>query len=493
MEQSYIARTSGLKGKDYIGYALGDTGCCLVFGLVTSLLQKFYTDIFQLNALWIMIMMVAARLWDAINDPMMGRIADTVKVGKSGRYRRWLLWSAIPLAASSILMFVKWPGLGNTPDHIGTFVYATITYICFGMSYTVAQIPYGSLANVITTDEKERNKLSVFRSAGAGIGSIPVMLIASFCYVDRMNNGTPVIGENGKVIQDMVYTPVIIGVVILSLLMLVAYFLCYKLSTERVQTAPPATRPKGETKRVITELFKNKAFLGISLASMLLLAAQMFTQSYYLYLFADYFGKPIMNLLSTVCTYAPMVGLMAFVPKLVAKFGKKELCAYGMTLSAVANLLMYACKGLMPEAWWLFMALCFLSGCGQSVIILQVWSMAADAIDDVEVKTGIREDGTAYSMFMFFRKLGQMISAVAVNGALLAMSYKSYKGAVQEPQTLSTMYDLATFIPAILFGLMAVILFVIYPLNKRKTQELQLSKEESLKAMFEAQEGVLEQ
>ena len=70
-EQSYIAKASGLKGKDYVAYALGDTGCCLAFGLVTTLLQRYYTDVLLLNPLFIMLMFVVARVWDAVNDPIM--------------------------------------------------------------------------------------------------------------------------------------------------------------------------------------------------------------------------------------------------------------------------------------------------------------------------------------------------------------------------------------------------------------------------------------
>ena len=84
-ENSYIARTSGLKAKDYLGYAMVDAAGCLVFSLVTTLLQKFYTDIFHLSPLFIMLMFVAARLWDAVNDPIMGRICDTVRPGRFGR------------------------------------------------------------------------------------------------------------------------------------------------------------------------------------------------------------------------------------------------------------------------------------------------------------------------------------------------------------------------------------------------------------------------
>lgn len=211
----------------------------------------------------------------------------------------------------------------------------------------------------------------------------------------------------------------------------------------------------------------------------------MFTQSFYLYLFDDYFGKSWMNLVSTVCTYAPMAIFMFFTPKMVRKFGKKEICGVGMILAAVANLGMFALRGVDPGILaYLFMVLCFVSGMGLAFIILQVWSMATDAIDEIEIKTNRRDDGTAYSFFMFFRKLGQVIAAVAVNGALLAMNYDNTKGAIQTSENLAVMYDLATIIPAVLFGLMAVVLLVWYPLSKKKVARLQVLKEEHLKEAY---------
>jgi glycoside/pentoside/hexuronide:cation symporter, GPH family len=130
-----------------------------------------------------------------------------------------------------------------------------------------------------------------------------------------------------------------------------------------------------------------------------------------------------MNIVSMVCTYGPMAVLMLFAGKLDRKFGKKEVCAAGGILSGVANLALIFCYPLMNSTSMVgvavFLALCLLSGCGLSLFVLQVWSLATDAIDDLEIKTGQKEDGTAYSVFMFFRKLGQVIAAVAINGALL--------------------------------------------------------------------------
>ncbi len=484
-ETSYIARTSGLKTKDYAGYAMIDAAGCLVFSLVTTLLQIFYTDIFQLPPLFIMLMFIGARIWDGINDPIMGRICDTVKPSRFGRYRPWILYAAFPLALSAVLMFLKIGNIGEEGHYVATCIYATVTYVFFGMAYTVLQIPYGSLASVVTTDAGERSKLSVWRSIGAALGSVPVMLIASFAYADQVENGQKVIGENGEVIKILQYRPVIIGVVAMALVSFVLLLLAFRMNKERVKTKPQIPE-KGAAKKTIRLLFQNRAFVSVSLISMLLLSGQMFTQSFYTYLFKDYFGAPWMVLASQACTYSPMLVLMFFLPKWARKIGKKEVCAWGVAAAAAANLLLFFLRGMeLGLLKWVFLALCFVSGVGLTTLVMQLWAMVTDTIDEIEIKTGSRDDGTAYSVFNFFRKLGQVLSAICVNGALLGMDYKTYRGAVQELPNLKTMYDLATLIPAILFGLMALMLFVYYPLSRRRVAELQLEKERHLKESYE--------
>ena len=486
MNESYIARTSGLRAKDYIGYAMIDTAGCLVFSLVTTLLQKFYTDIFHLSPLFIMLMFIAARIWDGINDPIMGRICDTAKPGKGGRYRPWILYAAFPLALSAVLMFLRFPGMGEEGHTVATCVYATVTYIFFGMAYTVLQIPFGSLASVVTTDAHERSKLSVWRSIGAALGSIPVLLIASFAYEKRLDaSGNVVLGENGKAITDMQYAPVIRGVVIMAVFSFVMLLIAYTLNRERVKTRPQKAE-KGATAKAIRLLFSNRAFVSVSLISMLLLAGQMFTQSFYTYLFDDYFHANWMNLASQACTYSPMLVMMFILPGMARRIGKKEVCAVGVAAAAAANLILFFLRGMAPEKlMWIFLALCFVSGCGLTTLVMQLWAMVTDTIDDLEVKTSSRDDGTAYSVFNFFRKLGQVLSAVCVNGALLGMHYKYEKGAVQTLGNLKKMYDLATLIPAVLFGLMALMLFVYYPLTRKKVAELQEQKELKLREHYE--------
>ncbi len=463
-----------------------DMAGCLVFSLVTSILQKFYTDVFNLSPLFIMIMFIGARVWDAINDPMMGRICDTVKPGKYGRYRQWFLYVAVPLGLSSVLLFTKWPGLGGDSNYLGTCIYATITYVLFGMIYTVLQIPYGSLASVVTTDVGERSKLSVFRSIGAALGSVPVFLIASFAYAKRVDAaGNYVYGENGKIITDMQYKPVLIGVIAMAACSVILLFIAFSLNKERV-VLTPEPKQKGATRKAVKLLFSNRAFVTLSLVALLLLAGQMFTQSFYLYLFNDYFNANWMNLASQACTYSPMIVFMFFMPKLAKKVGKKEVCSVGTAVAAAANLVLFLLRGLDPSVlMWIFLVLCFVSGVGLTTLVLQMWAMVTDVIDDIEVSTGSKDVGTAYSIFNFFRKLGQVLAAICVNGALLGMNYKYEKGAVQTLENLRKMYDLATLIPAVMFALMAVILGIFYPLSKSRVEALQVEKEERLKAAFE--------
>ncbi|MBR1846551.1 MAG: MFS transporter [Bacilli bacterium] len=475
-----VAQTSGLKGKDYIGYALGDFAGCLCFSTITTLLQKYYTDVLGLTPLFIMIMFIVARVWDAINDPIMGRIVDLRKPDKRGRYRIWMKWVAIPLALATILVFLPGPNIVNFlggPGGVGIMVYATITYILFGMVYTVHQIPYGSLASVVTTDDKERNKLSVFRSVGAALGSVPVLII-TFIWSKQVldSEGNPVMGENGKPLSQVQHWPIIIGVAVICVLAAVLLFLAYHNNKERVVAKPAPKAEKGETARIVKSLLGNRNFIAVCLIGLLLLAGQMFTQSFYTYLFNDLFNANWMNMVSMVCTYAPMAVLMLFAGKIVRKFGKKNFCAIGGIIAGVANLALVFLKGPVEAVPALFLVFCFISGCGLSVLTLEIWALATDAIDDVEVKTGKRNDGTAYSVFMFFRKLGQVVAAIAVNGALIGMHYKAGPGQIQEMSTLNVMYYMATIIPAVMFGAMGVVALVVYGLGKKKTEELQVAK-----------------
>ena len=461
--ESFIARTSGITMKDKIGYAMGDFASLLVFGLVQSVLQKYYTDVLQISIVSVLIMFVVARVWDAINDPLWGRIIDGAKRKEDGRYRRWLKIFAIPVALAAVLMFVRIPGMSET----GNFIWATVTYILFGMLYTCINIPYGSLATVITSDDKERSSLSVFRSIGSTFGAMPAMALASFCYVTRDG------------VKSMSYTRIIIGVSVIAVLAVVGYFITYKLTKERVVTAPKPKKEKGETWRVIKALFTSRPFVAVCIASLLFLAAQMFQMSYNTYLFDYYFNNPGLTMLPTICQYLPVAIVMFFATKLGNKFGRREICAYGMLLAGLSFLILFFLHTTSP---WIYIAMCLVNGIGNAFLFLLIWALANDAIDYNEVHKDIHDEATSYSFYSFMRKLGQSVAAILVNSALLSIGYKDNVLTADNitDATLKSMYGQSTLIPAILYLLVFVILLFIYPLGKKQIEELKGRKEEML-------------
>ncbi len=442
-------RTYGIKMKDKIGYALGDTAGILTFGIIGSFLQIYYTNVLFISAEKIMILFLVARIWDAVNDPIWGIIVDSRKVGKNGKFRPYLLHASPLLACAAILMFLKIPGLSENQY----LLYAYITYILYGMFYTAINIPYSSLASVITSNEYERSSLSMFRSIGAGLGTLPGQIVLPLLVYTTVN-GTRIL--NGS--------RLFIGVVVLSVLSIFVYQLCYKWTKERVRT-PQGSHSTG-IRKTIGILLKNRPFVVLSLASMLLLALQQYTQTIYNYLFLDYFKKPGLYSLVTIFTYLPMLILIPFIQKIIRKTGKKEICAVGMLLAAAANFALFFLHTSSPSIFFVFT---FLSGFGMTFFVFEIWALATDTVDYQEQLSHQRDEGTAYAFFTFMRKVGQTIAGVLGTGVLSLIAYKATNVTVE---TTEKMYTCATLLPGLICLVMAFLLGVLYPLNRKRLQEM---------------------
>lgn len=453
--------THGIKAKDKIGYALGDMGGLLTFSLIGAFQNKFYTDVLGISPAKIVVLILVARIWDAINDPIWGSIIDSRKPTKNGKFRPYIFWFSIPLAVSAILMFTVIPNLSEAKY----LLFAYITYIAYGMMYTAVNIPYGSLASVITDDEKERSTLSMFRSIGAGVGGLPGTIILPMIVY------TTTISDTGEKIQTLNGTKLTICVAILSIISIGVYFLHYKMTKERI--APPE-KVKGDYNVFVTikDLMKNRPFVMLCIASMMLIAFQFYYQSTYTYLFADFYHSAGLYSLVTICTYLPMAIFIPVMNKLIDKFGKKELCAAGLAFAAAANIVLFLIKTTNP---YVFLAMTFLSGLGQTFFVLEVWALVMDVIDYHEVRTNRREEGTAYSFFSFTRKLGQTLAGVGLNALLAVIAYDadaSKAGQALPQETLSKLYNISTLVPAIMLTIMFVVLAFGYNLGKGKIAEL---------------------
>ncbi|MBO6154825.1 MAG: MFS transporter [Lachnospiraceae bacterium] len=450
--------THGISTKEKMAYACGDFGGVLTFSLISSFLTMFYTDCMHIPLAQITILMLVARIWDAINDPLWGGFIDSRKPTKAGRFRPYVLGASIPLAIAAVLMFTKIPGL--SPQQY--LIYAYVTYILYGMMYTGVNIPYGSLASVITDDPQERSSLSVWRSVGAGFGNIPSMIILPLIVYSTAADGKTKVLESSKLT---------IAIVAIAILSVIIYFIHFKGTTERVQL-PPSQKREGKMHifRTVGDLFKNPPFIFLCITSMLLIAFQMYTQTTYNYLFKNYYEKPGLFAFVTVCTYVPMALFLPVIGKLVRKYGKKEICAFGLGFAAVINFVMYGIgfTGLAHNPM-VFMALLFFSGAGQTFLTLEVWALVMDVIDYHELKTGRREEGTSYALYSFTRKLGQTLAGVGVPILLGVIGY-NVNAAAQTAEVTARLYTMATLVPAIVLVVMFVCLGFGYSLSKKKLE-----------------------
>ena len=159
--------------RDKFGYLFGDFGNDFFFILVASFLMVFYTDVFHLNPAHVGILFLVARLWDAVADMTWGRFIDSRKTGKHGKFKPWILRMSLPLVIVGVLMFVYIPGMSD-----GFYLaYAYVTYILWGTLYSTVNIPYGSMASVITGDPVERTSLSSWRTVGGQLAGLIINVV----------------------------------------------------------------------------------------------------------------------------------------------------------------------------------------------------------------------------------------------------------------------------------------------------------------------------
>ena len=439
-----------LSFREKFGYGLGEAASGVTFGLVQSVLQKYYTDILGIHVISILLLFVLARFWDAANDTICGHVIARLRPDETGRYRRWFKWFAVPLAACTVLMFVRLPGLSRA----GYFAYACVTYVLFGMVYTCLNVPYGSLAQAITDDSTDRSSLSVARSVGGVFGAIPALILISLCYKTDADG-----------IKHMSYPIILGGVCAIAALSLAGYWLLYRSTKERI-IEPSKTDQRNIYRRSVRALVTDRPFMICSVVAMLYLASQQFSMSYSTYLFQYYFNRPQLTMLPTAAQYVPVAVFMFCAARLGRRFGKRELCAYGVLAAGVGNLILYL---LHTDNVWLYIAGLMISGIGTTFLYLLTWSLAADAIDHAAARHGV-EEPYAYAFFSFMRKLGHCVAAVFVNAALFKIGYEDNVLNISNitGDTLTQMYTYSVLVPALLYLAIFLLLRFAYPLSGKE-------------------------
>ncbi len=435
---------------DKLGYTLGDLGCCCTEQFRGMFLSTFYILILQINPYHVATLLFITKIWDAVNDPIIGAIIDSRKAPKGKKFIPWIRTFSFPMAVLCVLGFVN---VSNW-DYGFRLAYMFISYVLYEAIYTCVNVPFGTLSSVMTDDVKHRTALSRYRSMGGTIFMTVIVMVGPLVlFVDNQ----PVAGR----------------FLMMSAICALVGLLCLQITCvwckERV-TVPVA--PKGEKMKytqVLKEIYKNKALVGVMLFSLAGMIGASVVNGLNTYLFKDYFGN--VKLGAIAGALSTLWAIIAFIitQPLANKFGKKEWCCMGAGFAAVVFAIMFLFPVHNPMLFIIVNGICFLGASGMQVL---VWAMVNDAIDYHELRTGERNEGIVYSTYSFFRKLAGAASASLSATVLGVIGYNQAEGAVQSAEVLGKLWKSYTGIYVVGYAVAVLLLALIYPLGKKKTQEM---------------------
>ena len=449
-----------MQPKEGFSYSLCGFGQNLICTIIGSYLTVFMTDAIGFNALMVAFLMLGARIFDALNDPIMGSIVDRTRT-KWGKCRPYMKWMAFPIAIMTAICF-----LPVYPKDDGGFAAISVMYVVWGVVYTVADVPYWGLSTAMSNDTYRRGNLltiaRLFCTAGAGIVTVITPIIT-----DNMTKGLDPAAK-GEMLKWIYFVIAIVCCVIA----LPLFYLGFKNTKERNVTEenPPSL---GHNLKL---LFKNKPLMLIVLSGIGGAARMLFT-----YTGGLYFAKYIMDKESMYSLFTMAVvpgGLIAslLVPWCTKKFGKKNTYIWSHIVGGVAMLIAFivgiACdRGAYTSTATTVVLLIALviagipSGFGNII----TYAMIGDTVEYLELKTGERAEGICFAVQTLINKIGMAVGAFVGVLAYYMAGVAANDASSVTPEGKDTMWFMLVGIAAISFFLTVIPLF-FYKFNEKEQQ-----------------------
>lgn len=427
--------------REVVGHMLGGVGQNLIYTLWSSFITAFYTDVFGMNPAVMAAIFVIARVWDGINDPMMGILADRSK-SRFGRYRCWLLRMP-PIVATCLVLNFTVPHFGT----VGNTIYAAVTYILMGMAFTSVDIPYWSLPAAMTEDPAERTKIFTTATLGTNLANtvgsmlIPILLVQ--------------FGGTGSA-NAYFTTALIFGVIGFAL-----YYTCFGLVREHVQPS----NEKFSFVLAFRSLFTNKPLFCIMITNLVMNLAfiMKMTLNYYYctYTLGD---VRLMSIMSLVTLPSILIGTIC-APLLAKKLGKKKTLLGMMIMNLIISTIFFlAGYGSIPVV--LVMGALQIFCVGASFVMIS--SMTADTIEYGEWKTGQRNEGVITSTRTLMTKIASALVGVGVAVVLTMTGYVA--NAAQTESTMSAFHFVVSLLPGIVMMIGAIPMFFYSLTEERHAQ-----------------------
>ena len=427
-----------------LGYGVGAIGLDLSYGMFYSYLSYYLSSVLGLQEGFLLLITPLARIWDGINDPMMGTIVDNTRT-KHGKYRPWILIGAICNAVVLFLLFTSF-GMSGLP----LYIYIGVMYILWGMTNTMADIPYWSMIPSFTSEEKERNLVATVARSFSGIGQgIISILTPKLCPL--LSSG--ITDAKGYSASGFSRWAGICGVA------LVFFALVCVLITKETNVVY-GEKKKFSLKQIFNVIKSNDQLVVFIVFAMLSNAGWYLTSSTAVYYFTDALGDPgLQSTFQLIGTVGSVLGLLV-VPVLTKWFSKRQ--TYTISLcTAIAGYALMLITGPILKLNVIIMDVCYiLASVGVSSMFVSQTIFLADIVDYGEYKNGERSESITFSMKGFLQKMAYTMQTIVLFGGLGLMNYNEQITAnIGLNDTTKTGIGIICFGVPMLFFLASLIVF----------------------------------
>ena len=442
-----IDETFRLKKKELVGYAFGDLAGQTLINFVSTFFLLFCTDYLGIAPALAGTIFLVARIWDAVNDPLMGVLTDHTKT-RLGSYRPYIAIGAPLVMITFIIMFTK-PDIGTS----NMLIWAYITYLLFSTVTNATDIPYGALPNVTTLNPRDRALMGVFRDYGANIGGFLVSTFGTMMILHFSGVGD---GET-MTVGGFRTVAIIAGV-----FALVCYYILFFTQKERV--APPKTSAglfKG-----LGKTLKNRPAVCLLLMGFCFNMAIQFKANMTSYYCIQVLGNTeAIGMLLTLVYTLPLIGLL-FVPKLMTIFQRRTFLSVAGVLTILSGIVSLVGGRNIPAQ----VVSSGILGVALSCTFALIWSSMPDAIDAGEVAHGVRTPGVTYSMATFMIKAAAGLSSFVAGWILTGIMYDNSPNAIQSAETIDGIALWYGIYP-IIWGVLMFIFSRIYNLDSKTVEK----------------------
>lgn len=389
----------------YVGFGVGAVGMDLSYGMFNSFLTKYLTDVLLLNASFLIIIPPLARIWDGVNDPMMGTICDNTK-SRFGKFRPWILTGAVLNAVVLTLLFTN-PGFEK--NSAGLYIYAAAMYFLWDMTNTLADIPYWSMVPALTSDPQKRNIVSAVPRFFSGAGQL-LIVVLTVKMVDFLGRGSEAAGYSRWAM--------VCGAV------LIAGALVTVTSTKEKGALPP--EEKFTLKTAVKTIAANDQLLIFMAVAIAFNTGWYLTNAMGIYYFDNVMGdKGLLAYFGMVAGAGQALGLFA-LPVLSRKWERRRVIQGAMILTFAAYIGMLL-SGNVGKSFVPFAVFGLAGSAGVGCMFVAQTAMLADIVDYGEYKLGRRSESIVFSMKGFLQKLAYTIQSVVI---ALGLKLSGYDGAL---------------------------------------------------------------